>query len=916
MSSCPKCSTSLELESRFCPSCGASLAPLPPVDADAETVFTEEAGSSGPSGAAGSSSAPSAAWLHSHSSLESGFVPGTLLGGRFRIIGLVGRGGMGDVYRADDLLLGQPVALKFLPTDLAKHPDRLARFYGEVRIARGVSHPNVCRVYDVGEIDGVPYMSMEMVDGDDLASLLRRIGRLPEDKALEVARQLCAGLAAAHEKGVLHRDLKPANILIDARGKVRITDFGLAVLADEFDPKEARAGTPAYMAPEQLAHNEVTARSDVYSLGVVLYEMFTGRRAYSGSTLVEVRQQHERSSLASPSTILEDIEPAIERAILRCLEHDPGLRPPSALAVAASLPGGDPLAAALAAGELPSPDLVAAAGGAGVLRRRIAYSALGIVVAGLAVLLGLSDRLLLLRQVPLDKPPAVLVDRATSVLQSLGYSEPPGDRSHGFIYDTDYLRWVRDNDRSPTRWQHLRTGRPAAIQFWYRQHNQHMRSQDPLDGPGVSPRDPALLESGMVALLLDPLGRLTDLYVVPPQLDSTRAASPPADWALLFTAAGLDPERFTPTTPDWVPPVYCDVRAAWVETSPEHADRPLRLEAGSYAGKPNYFQMIGPWTRPSRMTPRPEQTRERVAQWVSMALILSLLVGGVLLARRSLKSGHGDRRGATRLAFFIGSMTLGTWVFMENHDSNPTVEWGALVPYFGIALFLAAIYWVLYVGLEPVVRRRWPDSLIAWNRLLAGRFRDPRVGRDLLLGLAAGAVMVSLDAVQRLLPGWLGYPPAQPARVGLDALDGFAHAAAIFMNAQSDVIFLPMALLFLLLLFRMLFRIPLLALAALVVLFAFLSSSGSEYVWIAVLLNGLQFAILLAVLLRLGLLAAIATNFFQGMVGNYFPVTSDFSAWYAPASVFACGLLLALALYGFRISLAGAPLVGERPSAN
>src|SRR6201984_2134158 len=156
----------------------------------------------------------------------------------------------------------------------------LERFKNEVRIARRVSHPNVCRVYDVGEVDGATFFSMEYVDGEDLASLLRRIGRLPPDKAVEIARELCAGLAAAHTKGVLHRDLKAANIMLDGRGQVVITDFGLAGVADDIRGTEVRSGTPAYMSPEQLAGKEVTTRSDIYGLGLVLYEVFTGKRAF------------------------------------------------------------------------------------------------------------------------------------------------------------------------------------------------------------------------------------------------------------------------------------------------------------------------------------------------------------------------------------------------------------------------------------------------------------------------------------------------------------------------------------------------------------------------------------------------------------------------------------------------------------
>ena len=178
-----------------------------------------------------------------------GFQPGAILAQRYRIVHLLGRGGMGEVYRADDLLLGQAVALKFLPAAATASASVLSRFRNEVRTARQISHPNVCRVYDIGEAEGLTYLTMEYVDGEDLASLLRRIGKLPPDKGMEVARQLCAGLAAAHDKGVIHRDIKPANIMLDGKGHVRITDFGIAGMAEQI--RDMRSGTPAYMSPEQ-----------------------------------------------------------------------------------------------------------------------------------------------------------------------------------------------------------------------------------------------------------------------------------------------------------------------------------------------------------------------------------------------------------------------------------------------------------------------------------------------------------------------------------------------------------------------------------------------------------------------------------------------------------------------------------------
>src|ERR1700689_897918 len=312
------------------------------------------------------------------------FLPGALLAGRYRIVALLGRGGMGEVYRAHDLTLGQEVALKFLPEVAASNPAALARFYNEVRIARQVSHANVCRVYDLGEVDGQPYLSMEYIDGEDLGSLLRRIGRLPSDKAIEIARQLCAGLAAAHAKGVLHRDLKPANVMLNGRGHVVITDFGLAALADEIPGEEIRNGTPAYMAPEQLAGREVTIQSDIYSLGLVLYEVFTGKRAFEASTLAELVRLHSETTPVSPSSLVKELDPAVESAILRCLDSEPSKRPSSALAVAARLPGGDPLAAALAAGETPSPQVVAASGETAALPWKIAVPSLAVALVGLA----------------------------------------------------------------------------------------------------------------------------------------------------------------------------------------------------------------------------------------------------------------------------------------------------------------------------------------------------------------------------------------------------------------------------------------------------------------------------------------------------------------------------------------------------
>ena len=217
------------------------------------------------------------------------------------------------------------VAPKLLSGAVGGHDEALARFRNEIRMARQVSHPNVCRVYDLVEIGGHCFLSMEYVDGEDLGSLLRRIGRLPADKALEIARKLCAGLAAAHEKGVLHRDLKPANIMLDSRGQVLLTDFGLAGLAGRIEDGDVKSGTPAYMAPEQLAGEAVTVRSDIYALGLVLYEIFTGKLPFESDTLAGLQRARLETQPESPSLMVRELDPGVERVILRCLQSRPAM---------------------------------------------------------------------------------------------------------------------------------------------------------------------------------------------------------------------------------------------------------------------------------------------------------------------------------------------------------------------------------------------------------------------------------------------------------------------------------------------------------------------------------------------------------------------------------------------------------------
>ncbi|HJW13981.1 MAG TPA: protein kinase [Thermoanaerobaculia bacterium] len=844
--------------------------------------------------------------LASSESLDAeGFAPGTVLAERYRIIGLIGRGGMGEVYRADDVKLGQPVALKFLPALLAAEPAWIERFYAEVRHARQVAHPNVCRVYDIGEIEGRHFLSMEYVDGEDLASLLRRIGRLPGDKAVEVAREIVAGLAAAHDKGVLHRDLKPANVMLDGRGRARITDFGLATRIADAEGGAEISGTPAYMAPEQLAGRGASAQSDLYALGLVLYELFTGRKAFDAASLAEWRRKHAEEPPTAPSTMTPGLDPAVERVILRCLEKDPKARPRSAAAVAAALPGGDPLAAAIAAGETPSPEMVAAAGSIEGMKPAAAWACLCAILAGMALAAYLSPRAQLHGVVPLEKPPDALVERSREIIRSLGYTDKPLGTAWSFSRNADYLNWVEEHDGSNDRWRDLARGRPAGIYFWYRQSPDRLvpktfSGND--DGEiAVSETDPPPATSGMVRVQLDPLGRLTRFEAVPSADVPEGPASP--NWQTLFAAAGLDAAAFSRADPQWPPPFYGDTPVAWLETKPERSDRPWRVEAAAWRGRPVYFELAGPWSRPPHAPQASRTAGEVRVQILTIGVFFVLLVGGGLIARRNLRLGRSDRQGAMRLAVFVFVCLLLGWAVSTTHVPT-TSEFGLFALGVSQGLFGAGITWLLYVALEPLIRRRWPDSLIAWTRLLSGRLKDPLIGRVILMGALVGTFAGFGIQVSQILRRAIVKPPPVPPLDWLVSLQGSRPVLDHLFSGPAVTMLLAVAFALLFLIIRVLLKKEWLAAAAFLLLWA--SPSFLTGGWIAGLFGLAVSAAFLVAFLRFGLLILVFAFFFGHFL--QFPLTTDSSAWYAGMSLFLLFVLAALAVYGFWIALAGRPI--------
>jgi serine/threonine-protein kinase len=735
-------------------------------------------------------------------------------------------------------------------------------------------------VYDVGEFEGHHFITMEYVDGEDLASLLRRIGRLPQEKALDLARQIGAGLAAAHVQGIVHRDLKPANIMLDGRGRARITDFGLAAVAEAVRGKETHWGTPAYMAPEQLAGGEATLRTDIYAMGLVLYEMFTGRRALEEfATLVP--GAHQEATTARPSSLITGLDPAIDAAILRCLEQDPGRRPASAVELLAALPGGDPLEAALRAGETPSPEMVAAAGEEGSLSLAKAWALFGLVLLFAAAAILLGARLSGLDQVPMTRSPDVLRARAQEIVRQLGDEVPPRSVEWWLDLDDGYAEWSLRQPHAPS----LADARPSAVRFNYRQSPEPIlptRSSRPTRG------DPASFWSGESYVALDPQGALLEFSRLGRQLappDSGRPA--PMDWGPLLALTNTETRSLRAVEPFWTPDVPCDARAAWVAND---GGEPVRLEAAGWRGKPVWLRTIAPWERAERDSRVIPRGYAGLTFFVAFAAAIVIAFGA--LARHNLRLGRGDPRGAFQVAVavFLCFSLSGSLLFRWAIDPVRIWRWLWTQPYFPT---LGA--WFVYLGVEPFLRRRWPRRLIAWTRLLEGRFADPLVGRELLLGFLSGVGTVLVSCI----------PAALEKFHDLDFL-----LATLPLGRSADFWAAPVGILGdalmkgfgafgMLLLLRVIFRRDAVAWLGLVALWTLMSVPSwnlSVVHWISI--AGAATCFMLAV--RVGLVAAIVATAVTNLLAACTPLTLDFSRWYAWRTAVVAALLFAIAAWGFR----------------
>jgi serine/threonine-protein kinase len=801
-----------------------------------------------------------------------GLTSGSTFASRYRIVRRIGCGGMGEVYRAEDLTLGQPVALKLLHSssgDIRTSGDRLI---AEVRIARNISHPNVCRVYDIGRADGLDYLSMEYVDGKTLSALLRA-GRLPAETAIDITRQICAGLAAAHDRGVLHRDIKPSNIMLDGHGRVRLVDFGLACVAHE--AAQTDAGTPGYMAPELRSGGQPTCRSDIYALGIVMYELFAGVRIRNG--VDSTGSAPDRGIL---NTLARD-EPVIAAIIRRCLADDPAARPGSASDVAAMLPDGDPFAAAAARGRLPSP-VSEPLGDNLRLRPAVARWAAALAIA-MTLLAGAGTDAMM--QLGLDTLPSSADDLAGKSEQILRMIVPGASWS-----DHDY--WFEPAAQPPRSERSPDRGR-RAIRFVYRASASSLRPRNLFRL--VTKTDPPANAPGTATVVLDAFGNLLGFLTISNNLDASDGPAP--DWDQWFGLAGLDRRELSTieaTSPISVPH---DRELAWQRRSERGVSE--RIRAATLRDTPTFFSVTDDAMQSSQDDAPWTTHRGGTIESFLWMLVATVFLASWIVAERNRRKGVGHRFGAQRIGAFIACSSVLGLVLRGHHVAVASEEFGFLFEALGWSLAWGALSWLTYLAAEPYIRRMSLLSMTSWIRVVDGRFRDSMVGRDLLIGVCAGATMAMAVAFRfRLVPH---RNPDMILFPALDTLRSWRHLAFAIDDVLLESVVFALGGAFAFVIGTRLLRNRWAAAAALMLVSVPLTVGGVPQTWLDGLCVFAITAIATIVVVRAGLLALVATYLIERLLTR-FPIDLDVRSWHFGATSVVLLLIVGLAIYAGAIS--------------
>ena|GEM_PF-1170181 len=576
----------------------------------------------------------------------------------------------------------------------------------------------------------------------------------------------------------------------------------------------------------------------------------------------------------------------MERVIQRCMEKDPNARPASVAQLAQALPGGDPLAAAIAAGETPSPEMVAASGSKKGLRPVIAWSLLAVIVVAWLASIAINDRFDLHRRISFGIKPEFLAERSRQFLSKIGYSDNYQDSAYGFRKNDELLRYIESQDNTSERWNNLD---PKTILFWYRQSPSRL-------GEAVGYDNPPLHSPGEALVVMDSEGHLLEFRRVPAQSKPSSETVQSSDiWKPFFVESGIDDLDWEEVEPELNPPFYADFRIAW-EPRISQTGKTYHVEAATLYGKPVSFEIIDP-RMPEVGVESSQRMWDLIRDIAAGALFIIAIVGGLFFAHRNLRLGRGDRRNATRLAVFVFALVLLVWI-LGPHASF-TVFLGSL--------WMACLVWILYIAIEPFVRRRWPWILVSWTRLLSGEWRDPLVARDVLVGAAIGALIQFLVRFLRAqLQSWLGYPVAPTGNYTFYNIIGIRHFAASLLSIFVEVLFLTLVGISLFLILRVLLRNQKAAMVAWIMLAAAIPGYGNNVWTVAGSLSG--GIICLWVLMRFGLVA-LAFVYLTGLLFNS-PITLDVSAWYSDYGFAVLAIFGAIVLYAFRTSLGGRPIFG------
>jgi serine/threonine-protein kinase len=608
---------------------------------------------------------------------------------------------------------------------------------------------------------------------------------------------------------------------------------------------------------------------------------------------------HRQTSPTHPSTFIDDMDPIAERVILRCLEKDPSQRPGSALAVAASLPGGDPLAAMLAAGETPSPQIVAAAGGTLGLSTIRAGLLLGMTLVGMLLVVLLSARSMPIPRIRDGiKPPDVLTDRARQVLLDAGFADRAmRSRASGFGLDDQYVSWVHDVDHTSARWDRLATARPGAIFFWYRQSPQYMVSKD--DIGMVTLDDPARSVPGMRTVVLDVQGRLKTLEILPDPSFRGATGSPTtaAMFAPLFGDAGLKPENFHAVPPTEIPPMYVSDRFAWEGVYPESPEQKIHIEGAALQGRPVYFEIREAWRDDAArrgIDPSPDVPMGRNIA-LQATLIIAAIASSLILAWKNIRAGQGDSAGAQRLSGLFLILGLLVWILTANHVPEIFLEMRSFFRVLGFILVPAAIVWMFYLALEPYVRKTWPETVISWSRALTGRLTDPLVAAHVLAGLAVGVAGTLLAQLSNVIPMHFGRAAAIPNMSYLVRFLATEHPTSVALWSLLDALYIGLLYLLAMVLFLLALRRKWLAGVALVALGAVNNFQWYSASWVQWMESAMVMGLILLLLVRYGLVATIAGLWCMYMF-RMLPITPDLSAWYGGKTEYAVGMIAIFAI--------------------